>query len=159
MLIMKTLLALVTLFVSLSATTVAFADAPMGTGTWEGSGTAVQRDGKKLGAFDVTITRKEAGERRVRADGTIKLANGQEIHFWQEFEGTKEGFHIVSDRGNGGGRCFDNGMCQTYEEAKDGHAFATSLTKDEGGQLRLVTTELDHGKAVKFFYQTLRKTN
>ncbi len=156
---MKTLITLSTLAASVLTTHFASADTPMGTGTWEGSGNAVQRDGKKLSAFDVTITRKAAGDRKVRADGIVKLQDGREIRFWQEFEGSAEGFRLVSDRGNGGGRCFDNGMCQLYEEAKDGRAFATALTKDNGGQLRLVITELDHGKAVKFIYQTLRKTN
>lgn len=156
---MKIVLALSTLAASLSVTSLASAEGAMGVGTWEGSGNVVLRDGKNVSSFDVTIVRKAAGENKVRADGIVKLPNGREIRFWQEFDGGPNGFRIVSDRGNGGGRCFGNDMCQLYEETKGGHAFATALTKDEGGKIRLVITELEHGKAVKFFYQTLRKTN
>ena len=156
---MKTMFTASALSIATLIASSARAEAPMGTGTWEGSGSAVERSGKKVSDFEVRVTRKEAGVGKVRADGIVKLSNGHEIRFWQEFERKSEGgFALTSDRGKGGGRCFDNGMCQTYEATENGHAFATTLAKDEEGKLRLVITELEHGQAVKFFYQTLRKT-
>ncbi|MET0592971.1 MAG: hypothetical protein ABW133_09745, partial [Polyangiaceae bacterium] len=59
--------------------------------------------------------------------------------------------------GAGGGHCFANAMCQTYEERADGHAFATTIARDGADKLRILITELDKGKAVRVFQQTLSK--
>jgi len=127
-------------------------------GLWEGTGTASEVSGKDLGAFTVTLTRKSLGNAKVRADGKVTLANGHEVVFWQEFEERgPNGFQLVSNNGTGGGRCFANAICQTYEERADGHAFATTIAKDGASTLRILVTELDHGKAVRFFQQTLSK--
>lgn len=131
-----------------------------GLGTWEGSGTASEISGKDLGAFTVSITRKSVGAAKVRADGKVTLAGGKEIVLWQEVEDHgSSGFHIVSNNGSGGGQCFANGICQTYERRADGHAFATTIAKDEGGKLRILVTELENGQAIRFFQQTLLKKN
>lgn len=127
-------------------------------GTWEGSGTATEVSGKDLGAFTVALTRKSIGNAKVRADGKVTLASGQQIVFWQEFEDHgQNGFKLVSNHGSGGGHCFANGMCQLYEQRADGHAFATTIAKDGADKLRVLVTELDGGKAVRFFQQTLSK--
>ena len=62
-----------------------------------------------------------------------------------------------TNRGKGGGYCFSEGVCQTYEDAGDGKAFSTTLIVDGPNRLRLLTTELLHGKAVRFMRQTLVK--
>ncbi|HMI84589.1 MAG TPA: hypothetical protein VK550_10870 [Polyangiaceae bacterium] len=127
-------------------------------GTWEGSGSATEVSGKDLGAFTVSLTRRTIGTAKVRADGKVTLANGQEIVFWQEFEDHgQSGFKLVSNNGAGGGHCFANGICQSYEQRTDGHAFATTIAKDGADKLRVLITELDSGKAVRFFQQTLSK--
>jgi hypothetical protein len=127
-------------------------------GSWEGSGTASEVSGKDLGAFTVTLTRRSIPGAKVRADGKVTLASGQEIVFWQELEDHgANGFRLVSNNGSGGGQCFANGMCQTYEQRPDGHAFATTIAKDGADKLRILVTELDQGKAVRFFQQTLSK--
>lgn len=129
-----------------------------GIGTWEGSGTASEVSGKDLGSFTVTVTRKPMSGGKVRADGVINLANGQRMTFWQEFENTRpHAFRLVSDRGTGAGECFANGLCQSFEQSANGHAFATTIAPDGEGRLRLLITELDKGQAVRFFQQTLRK--
>ncbi len=129
-----------------------------GLGKWEGSGTAFEISGKDLGGFTVSLTRKSLGTAKVRTDGKVKLAGGQEIAFWQEFEDYgPSGFTLVSNNGAGGGRCFANGMCQTFEQRADGHAFATTIVKDGADRVRIVVTELVQGKAVGFFQQTLLK--
>jgi hypothetical protein len=127
-------------------------------GSWEGTGNTSDASGKDLGVFTVSLTRKSSGNAKVRADGKVTLANGQQITFWQEFEDHgPNGFRLVSNHGAGGGHCFTNAMCQTYEERADGHAFATTIAKDGPDKLRILVTELDQGKAVRFSQQTLLK--
>ena len=127
-------------------------------GEWEGTGSAAESSGKDLGDFKVVLTRKSIGAGKVRADGRVILASGQQIVFWQEFLETEgRGFRLVTNQGSGGGRCFANGMCQSYEERADGHAFATTVVQDGVGKLRVLVTELDQGKATRFFQQTLSK--
>src|SRR5262249_3142110 len=105
-----------------------------------------------------SLIRKSIGTAKVRADGKVTLANGQEIVFWQEFENQgQNGFKIVSNQGTGSGHCVANGICQSYEQRADGHAFATVIAKDGADKLRILVTELDSGKAVRFFQQTLSK--
>jgi hypothetical protein len=145
-------------FIGLLGPNSARAGIPDSLGLWEGTGTASEVSGKDLGAFSVSLTRKSIGNAKVRADGKVTLANGQEIIFWQELEDHgPNGFKLVSSNGAGGGHCFANAMCQTYEERADGHAFATTIAKDGAGKLRILVTELDHGKAVRFVQQTLSK--
>ena len=55
-----------------------------GLGKWEGSGTAFDIFGKDLGAFTVSLTRKNMGASKVRADGKVTLSSGQEIAVWEE---------------------------------------------------------------------------
>ena len=153
-----------TLLVTAALSLVGLASAPADAGisdclgTWEGSGTATEVSGKDLGAFTVSLTRRSIGTSKVRADGKVTLANGQEIVFWQEFENLgQNGFKLVSNHGAGAGHCVANGMCQSYEQRADGHAFATTIAKDGTDKLRVLITELDSGKAVRFFQQTLSK--
>ncbi len=127
-----------------------------GIGTWEGTGHVVDTAGTDLGEFTVSLTRKMVGT-RLRSEGKVILA-GHEAPFWQEFEERgASGFKLVSSSGAGGGRCFANGMCQTYEARADGHAFATTIAQDGTDRIRIVVTELDKGQAVKFFQETLAK--
>src|SRR4051794_8476634 len=102
-----------------------------GLGQWEGSGTLLEASGKDLGGFTVSLTRRRVGAGKVRSDGKVTVAGGQEIVFWQEFQDRgPNGFDVVSSNGSGGGQCFANGMCQTYERRSDGHDFATGIVKD-----------------------------
>jgi hypothetical protein len=114
--------------------------------------------GRELGPFTITLVRKSVTASKVRADGTIRLSDGKSTTFWQEFEERgASGFSITSSNGAGGGRCFDNAMCQSYEQRADGHAFATTIVKDSPDKLRVLVTELEGGHAVRFFQQTLLK--
>ncbi len=129
-----------------------------GLGVWTGTGTAHAVNGADLGGFAVSVTRKSTGGAKVRADGKVTLDNGQVIVFWQEIEEAgAAGFRVTSSNGSGGGRCFANGMCQSYEQRQDGHAFATTIVRDAPDKLRLLITELDKGQAVRFIEQTLTK--
>lgn len=128
------------------------------TGNWEGSGTAHAVDGTDLGTFTVSVARKANGNGKLRADGKVTLASGQVIVLWQEIEDAGAGgFRITSNNGTGGGRCFANGMCTSYEQRADGHAYATTIVRDAPDKIRLLITELDKGQAVRFMDQTLTK--
>jgi hypothetical protein len=94
----------------------------------------------------------------VRADGKVTLGPGREVTFWQETEDRgASGFRVVTNNGAGGGTCFTNGICTTYEEREGGHAFATTLVKDAPGKIRMLTTELENGRAVRFYQQSLTR--
>jgi outer membrane receptor protein involved in Fe transport len=149
--------ALVTL-ASLGTPTVAAAGISDGLGAWQGQGTTLAVNGADLGAFSVEVTRRSTAPGQVRTDGRVVLANGQVIVFWQEsVESPSGGFHMTTNDGSGGGRCFANGMCQSYVERADGHAFATTIVRDAPDKLRILVTELDKGQAVRFIQQSLTK--
>jgi hypothetical protein len=127
-------------------------------GTWQGTGHAVDVSGKDLGAFTVRVARRTDGPGKLRADGKVRLASGKEIVFWQEFaEGPAGGFRLVTNDGTGSGRCFGNGICQSYEERAGGKAFATTIVMDSPTTVRILVIELDGGRAIRFFHQTLVK--
>jgi len=127
-------------------------------GTWEGTGTVSEASGRDLGAFTVSLTRKSVGAAKVRQDGRIVLAGGREVVFWQEFEGRgPNAFDIVSNHGAGSGQCFANGMCRTFEQAADGHAFWTIIATDGVGRVRVLVTEIEGGQPVRFVQQVLKK--
>lgn len=129
---------------------------PAALGSWEGTGTSMTVRGTEASTFAVSLVRKDVGQGRVRMDGTVRLEGGKTLAVWEEtIGGASGGFRISSSLGNGGGRCFDNGMCQSYVERADGRAFATTIAKDGASGLRIVVTELEGGKAVRFVQQTL----
>ena len=104
------------------------------------------------------MTRKPLGPGKTRADGKVTLGDGQTIVFWQEYEAwAAGGYRLTSTNGSGAGRCFSNGMCQSYEQRSDGHAFATTVVGDGPDKVRVLVTELDKGQAVRFIEQTLTK--
>lgn len=126
-------------------------------GRWEGRGSSVGASGAPGGPFEVTLERADLGAGKARMDGTVRLPDGRTLAFWEETDGLREGYAVTSSNGRGGGRCFDNRMCQSYADRGDGHAFATTLVVDAGGHLRLVVTELVAGRAVRFVQQTLTR--
>lgn len=127
-------------------------------GTWEGSGIAYDVSGKELGPFTIALTRTSDGPAKTLTEGVVTLADGTRKTFTQSLEAREGGgFRLESSNGAGGGRCFANDMCQSYEERADGHAFATTIVKDGAGRMRVLVTELDKGKAVRFFEQSLSK--
>jgi hypothetical protein len=129
---------------------------PAALGSWEGTGASMTVRGAEASTFAVSLVRKDAGNGRVRMDGTVRLEGGKTLAIWEEsVGGAGGGFRISSSLGSGGGRCFDNGMCQSYVERADGHAFATTIAKDGASGLRIVVTELEGGKAIRFVQQTL----
>lgn len=154
-------LAAIGLGVGLSGPRLAHADGTTsdGLGTWEGTGVTTEVDGKVVGPFTIVVTRTAlANGTGVRADGKIHTADGKDIVFWQETAQRGGGkFKVTSNLGAGGGACFANGMCQSLEQRDDGHAFASTVAKDSADKVRVLVTELEHGRAVRFYAQTLVK--
>lgn len=137
---------------------LAHAESPDGLGTWDGSGVVTEIGNKHVGEFTAVVTRSARGDGVVRTDGTIRTADGRELTFWQEKTDRGNGaFQLVSDKGAGGGCCFANGMCQSLESKDGGHAFASTLVMDGPDRVRLLITELENGKAVRFYAQRLVK--
>ncbi|HEY8079062.1 MAG TPA: hypothetical protein VIF62_33245 [Labilithrix sp.] len=142
------------------AAPLAFADVSSsdGLGTWEGTGIAQDVSGSQQTPFTITMVRRSLGGGVVRADGTIHMKDGSDVAFWDEHAERPDGAcKVSSSLGNGGGRCFSNHMCQLYTERADGHAFATTYAIDSRDHIRVLVTELQAGKAIRFFSQDLVK--
>jgi hypothetical protein len=133
------------------------ADADDGVGAWEGTGTAYSAQGAPLGSYAVSLTRKQAGA-NVRIDGKVTLANGQTSAFWEEddTEGAT-GFRIRSSNGSGHGGCFANQICQTYRQAEDDRALATTIVVDSADQVRIQETVFDKQQIVQYREATLKR--
>jgi len=127
-----------------------------GLGHWHGSGTTYLPDGQELGDFTVDVERAAIDARTVEVRGKVTLASGQTFDFTErQIAGTAGGFLVESSAGKGGGRCFGAGLCQQYVETGADTARATYITVDGPDKLRVLITELDHGRAVRFIRQTL----
>jgi len=129
-----------------------------GLGTWEGTGIASDVSGSQQNPFTVSIVRRSTAANVVRTDGTMHMKDGKDVTFWDEHVEKAGGTCTVTGSlGSGGGRCFQNHMCQLYVDRGDGHAFATTIAIDSGTQMRVLVTELENGKASRFFSQQLVK--
>jgi hypothetical protein len=137
---------------------VAHAESAEALGTWEGTGVVTEAGNKDPSAFTIVVTRTAQGAGVVRTDGKLQTASGKEIVFWQEKTERGEGaFTLVTNRGTGGGCCFVNGMCQSLEHTDNGHGLASTMVLDGPQRVRLLVTELENGKAIRFYAQTLVK--
>ncbi len=134
---------------------VARADAPGGIGSWRGTGTSFDRDGKVSAEFSVELERRAVDEHSIDMHGQVVLTSGKVIEISQHIKHDGDRFSIESNRGKGGGRCFGEGLCESYEDTGNGKGFATTIILDAPGHMRLLTVELDHGEAVGFIRQSL----
>jgi hypothetical protein len=134
------------------------ADMLEGLGEWRGSGSVLGADGRAEGSFDVALTRAAAGPRSVSTSGQVELASGQVIPFTQKLTVGEDGkFSLDSDRGRGAGFCLGAGLCQSYEDRGNSTGAYTLIVLDAPDTIRIVITELDHGRAVRFIRQTLTR--
>lgn len=132
------------------------ADLLDGLGDWRGSGSVLGTDGRVQSAFDVALTRSASGPRSVSTSGRIELASGQVIPFTQKLTLGDDGkFSLDSDRGRGAGFCLGAGLCQSYEDRGNSTGAYTVIVIDAPDTIRILITELDHGRAVRFIRQTL----
>jgi hypothetical protein len=131
---------------------------PAGSETWAGDGSIEAPDGSNQGSFHMTLTNTVVDATTIETRGEIRLPDGTERSFWQRRTGSNTGYGLESDLGNGGGMCFDNGLCQSYVEGgPSGHAFATTIAPEGSHVLRVLVTELANGRAVRFFSEKLHR--
>ena len=89
--------------------------------------------------------------------GTIKLPSGQVLPFESRVTVNATGFASQSARGQGTGHCFGADICYSYEEAGNGKASAMTIVIDAPGKIRILTTDLEHGRPVQYTRQVLTK--
>lgn len=129
------------------------------TSHWKGTGYTTTIRKHDRNRFTVELDERVDAKRERDIRGKVTLEGGRVITFWQHMTPTPGGgFRLTSSNGKGGGQCFDNHMCQSYAEQKDGHGFATTIALDGDAKMRILVTELEHGKAVRFVAQQLHRT-
>ena len=129
-----------------------------GLGTWQGTGAVFDSQGREAGSFTVELIRTAPDTQTVETRGSITMSTGEVIPVNQKTTVRGNGFRIESNHGTGGGACFGAGICQSYEDAGNGKAFATTIVVDAPDRLRILVTELNQGQAVRFFRQSLTLT-
>jgi hypothetical protein len=154
---MKTIASMKNVLLAVLLLAGAIAHADGGVGSWKGSGTTFDAQGEELGDFTVELTQTAVDAHTVELRGKVTLASGQVIPLQQRRTMNGRTFQLESNRGKGGGACFGAGLCTSYEDVGDGHAYATTIVLDGSDQMRLLITELDHGKAVRFMRQSLSR--
>jgi hypothetical protein len=141
----------------LLATPFTFAANTKITDTWEGTGTVTQAHGNDSSKYSLLVE-KEKGEGSSVTHVTVTLADGTtQQHVCKMIEGSQGSWKSECDHGSGGGRCLTEGLCISYEDAGAGKAFATNIVMDGPKDMRLLRTELQDGKAVRFFSEKLHK--
>ena len=136
-----------------------FASADMmgGLGEWQGQGTRYDPAGRATGDFTVELTRTAVGPREVQTRGKLELPNGQVLPFESKVTVHDAGFVSESARGRGTGHCFGSDICYSYEQAGNGKASAMTIVIDGPDKIRILTTDLEHGRPVQYTRQVLTK--
>ena len=135
----------------------ASADMMNGLGQWQGHGTAYDRAGRPTSDFAVELTRAAVGPRTVETRGKIKLPNGQVLPFESRITVNESGFVSQTARGQGSGHCFGEDLCYSYEEDGNGKAAAMTIVIDGPNEIRILTTDFEQGKPVKYTRQALTR--
>ena len=127
------------------------------TTIWKGEGALFNINGKSEGQYELTVTNNKTGD-VTESNIQIKTANGSVIDLQcTNTAGKDESWSSQCGHGKGGGRCLGEGLCISYLEESSGKAFATTIAMDGPTDMRLLRTELQNGKAVRFFREKLHK--
>ena len=126
------------------------------TDIWEGPGQLFDLNGQPAGAYNLVV---EVTKNGVQTETHVKVAlsDGTQIQRTCTSTSLGVGWSSKCDYGTGGGYCFGEGLCLSYEEDASGRAFATTIVMDGPNDMRLVRTELQNGQAVRFFREKLHK--
>jgi hypothetical protein len=127
------------------------------TDVWEGPGALFDLQGNSISTYTLLVENTKNGS-QIQSNVTITLPDGttQKEQCLMTETGAN---HWTSkcDYGSGGGSCFGEGMCISYEADANGKAFATTIAMDGPNDMRLLRTELKNGQAVQFFREKLHK--
>lgn len=146
---MKKLAALLTL--------VIVQQAAAGTSVWKGEGALFGINGTSQGEYELTVTNTKSGD-VTESNIHIKTAEGSVIDLQcTNTAGSEDSWSSLCGHGKGGGSCFGEGLCISYLDSGNGKAFATTIVMDGAADMRLLRTELQNGKAVRFFREKLHK--
>ena len=147
---MKTLILAMTLIVSQHS----FAAS---TDIWEGPGSLFDVKGNPTSTYNLVVENTKNGN-QIQSNVTVTLPNGTtQQQQCLMTETSQDGWTSKCDHGNGGGHCFGEGLCISYEEDSSGKAYATTIVMDGPSDMRLLRTELLNGQAVQFFREKLHK--
>jgi hypothetical protein len=146
---MKKLAVILTLVVAHQATAT--------TSIWKGEGSMFNQTGTNVGQYELTVTNNKNAE-VTESKIQIKTANGNLIEMLcTNTENKDGGWASICGQSKGGGRCFGEGLCISYSEDGNGKAYATTIVMDGASDMRLLRTELENGKAIRFFREKLHK--
>lgn len=127
------------------------------TDIWKGQGTVFGFKNDVQSNYDLIVKNTKNGE-KTASEILILLPDGNNINL-SCTNNTSSDNSWTSDctQGQGGGRCFGEGLCISYLENKNGKAYATTIVMDGPKKMRLLRTELQNGRAVKFYRENLQK--
>lgn len=130
------------------------------TDIWKGQGSVFGTKDETQSNYELTVKNTHKGE-RTDSEITVQLPNGTQINLTctnnSDSHGKSSSWSSECSHGKGGGRCFGEGLCISYLEDASGKAFATTIAMDGPSKMRLLRTELQNGKAVKFYREVLLK--
>ena len=142
------------LLFALFASEITFAST---TDVWEGSGILFNEKVEQIGSYTLVVENTKTS-RQIQSYVAVSLPDGKIIKQQCLMTESKEGtWNSKCDHGAGGGQCFGNGLCMSYEKDSKGKAYATTIIKDGNSDMRLLRTELQDGKPVHFFREKLHK--
>jgi hypothetical protein len=134
---------------------LARADVLGGLGSWHGTGTRFDSEGRPNGDFKVELTRRADGADSVKTLGKILLPDGAVFPFEQRWTRTSTGFVSDSPRGRGRGGCLSDNLCYNIEDLGGGRLLSSTIMVDAPNRIRILITEFDGGRPVEFIQETL----
>ncbi|MBX9767182.1 MAG: hypothetical protein K2X47_07925 [Bdellovibrionales bacterium] len=124
---------------------------------WEGDGALFEVHGKPAVTYHLVVENTKTAD-ITNTNVTVTLPDGTAIKQQCVMtERTPGKWSSECDHGKGGGSCFGEGLCISYEEDAMGRAFATTIVMDGPSDMRILRTELQNGQATRFFREKLHK--
>jgi hypothetical protein len=122
---------------------------------WKGRGALFTLDGKKIADYRLEMRRKKLSSSRFRTAAKVHLRDGTVKEMTCTMDQADQRWRSACGERKGGGYCLGDGLCLDYVADDADHAFATTIIIDGDDQMRMFRTELDGGKAVRFFREKL----
>jgi hypothetical protein len=122
---------------------------------WKGSGTLFDRKRNAIAEYRLEMYRTTVSPTVQLREVRVYLPGGRLKKMTCRTRNTDKGWTSDCGESRGGGACFGDGLCIDYAVEEGGRAFATTIVMDGKDTMRLLRTELVHGKAVRFFRERL----